>query len=1384
MSLADEPNPEAYVSYKQAIDILRTRQPDWKLPQDADLIGKEIFLMDPRGPILRNTNADDQMYELGLRYFGNPTQSRIESANEMFRNIKKSIEYSRVSRLITGNIPEGYPNQVIIRFKLTSIMKPSVTDLSQGRRILYPFAAKNEQLTYASSFYGNYEFTFDSPLSIPIYIKNGVRTDLWTPDSDPFFFGSVPTLVGCEHCNTYGMSDQELGAIGEHPGQLAYYIIGGKMYAIIGQYQLQMFHPYTYEIKGRQFLSTTVLDFMTYFTTKITLRLNQHSGKTSTRPFVLRMTFPNTVIKSMKKADPGKTSDNAENLKRTVNVAEMFILFGGFSRFETIKEKYFAKYASGDALEAIWNEFYFCFQKLETSMTDTLHPQYRPGMTLEEQYYLLNAMTKPFNVLNGEYPYCDYRAILKSFLTRKNTYLAQDGKNHTSDITTETFDRFYDAFLYQENMLNKSLFSIFRNLFPHMNMSFETIDGVQSYISHEKKHFMLSDLCNAKLDYLAYLTVLFYQAKLGLKEQVSRDAFNVTRVKNEAKISDLFRSFWRIRTNAVAALFNSDCNMEYEVVDASKNLYRIVMNKNSLFDSQMKDIFENGKSNILNDIEGRFRMSTWGSTNGKKAENNVTQLFDDLNAISHIGQSGRIVRPIPMKNIASPAREVRADQQPFVDTLVTPDGKGVGLTTNMSMWCRLANEIPPNELQNILTLVKRLTNAHSGSGVIMVNWGIVGYGNVRQIYPELLAYQRRGRINQHVSIYLTDENIIHIATSDPRLLAPFYVVGKNGLLEIDNKGLRNTIDAFNPANGCVEYLDAARAEWSRIAQSEGQLLQQVLLYRIAQIRLKQAFQTNDPKEIQEAVERFQQEASKRQFTHCIIHGMAYYGIAINSTNFMSQNYAPRLAYQGGMEAQNMSIPHASWQRLMPTNAMKVLLHPSCPPTSTVSERHFFRYNPRTINTPFAITNATSNGNGQEDSYVVSEIFSQMDARAAKVAIKVTQLKNLAVEKIEIPPAKRHQREMLSETGLRFVGSEIKPSDIICGVTVREKIDNREKILDRSTRSGIYDYGRLLRHNLEGKGTIESSYVLTINGEPGGKGSMRPSQKGTFTVPKHKGHLIRGIDTGVVPNILMNPHAIPSRGTLTPLIEAITNTAASISGRIVDGTGFKHADLDKYKRILRKAGLPEDLKEIVINGKTGELMEVPVYIGMAMIAIMKHLPLEKNIVRGRGAITVALAILRGRKNGGGIRLGEMEIGAMIAHGLAEIIKHITVKSADRFDCIICLNTTCNTINSPVSTSINQFRCEVCGHDKFGIHTIPYSFMVVKHLLSAFNVNLSLQLAHKYQERIEDIAAAVTTFDDNAVLDGLTDIVMDEEAAEQEEVVMEDEGEYVEEEEYNE
>lgn len=1368
MSLVDAPNPQNYASYKQAIDILRTRHTDWNLPGDADLIDQEIHILDVRGPILRNTNADDAMYALGLRYFGNPTNARIESANEMFRNVKKTIEYSRIAVGITGNIPPGYPNSVFVRFKLNSILPPTVSDLSQGRRVLYPFAAKREQLTYASSLYGSWELYFDSNLSIPIYVKNGVKIDLWNPDSDSFYFGSLPTLVGCEHCNTAGMTPEQLGAIGEHPGQLAYYIILGKIYTIVGQYQLQMFHPYTYEVAGRQYLSMTILDFVKYHTHKMTLRLNQHKGKTSNQPNVLRMTFPSTIIKPKKVGQAGKTSDKAEDLKRTINVAALFILFGGFSRFETLKERYFTKYVSGDALEAVWNEFYFSFQELITSTTNSPHPDIPSELSLEDQHRLRQYMIAPPTVENGSVPFCDYNGLLMSLLIKK------------FDFTQETLNNAMNN--PNDSIANNVLFSIFRNVFPHMNTAFETIDGVSAYISPDKPYFMFSDLCNAKLDYLAYLTVLFYETKLGLKEQMSRDAFSVTRVKNEAKISDLFRSEWRNKTNAANSHFMVECTMEYQEINASRNHYRLVMTKNNQFDSQLKNIFENKSKDILSNLEQRFRNSMWASTNGKKAETNVTQLLDDLNAISHIGHSGRVFRPVPVKITASTAREVRSDQQALIDTLVTPDGKGVGLTTNMSIWCRLANEIPANQLQNIFDLLKPLITSKPQKGTIMVNWGIVGYGDVEVIYPKLLAYQRAGEIHSHVSIYLTNEQVIHIATSDPRLMAPFYIVGENGLLEIDNKKLRNNIEAFYPQNGCVEYIDAARAEWSRIAQSEGELLRQILLYRIAEIRLAKAFQSG--KEIEEAVTRFQQERVKRRFTHCAIHGMAYYGIAINSTNFMSQNYAPRLAYQGGMEGQNMSIPHASWQKMMPTNAIKVLLHPSCPPTSTVTEREFFTNNPRTINTIFGITNATSDGDGQEDSYVISQEFSQ-EARLAKLSAKVTTLKNPGIEKIAIPPSRGHQRQMLSETGLRYIGSEIKPSDILCGVVVKEMVDNQEKLIDKSTRTGIYDYGRVMDHNVEGS-AVETSCVLTVNSEPGGKGALRPSQKGTFTVPRHKCNLIRGIDTGIAPNIMMNPHGIPSRGTLTPLIEVVTNTAAAINGRTVDGTGFKHADLSKYERILRKAGLASGLKEIMINSKTGELMEVPVYLGIGMIAIMKHLPLEKNIVRGRGAITVALAILRGRKNGGGIRLGEMEIGALIGHGLAEITKYITVNAADRFDCIICLNETCNTINSPVSSSTTKLRCEVCGEDKFGVHTIPFSFMVVKHLLAPFNVNLSLRLAYKYQDRIPDIASAFQNMDTEAVLDGIGEILLDEdvvmEPIDDETVVVEDEEGYIEEDEY--
>jgi DNA-directed RNA polymerase beta subunit len=242
------------------------------------------------------------------------------------------------------------------------------------------------------------------------------------------------------------------------------------------------------------------------------------------------------------------------------------------------------------------------------------------------------------------------------------------------------------------------------------------------------------------------------------------------------------------------------------------------------------------------------------------------------------------------------------------------------------------------------------------------------------------------------------------------------------------------------------------------------------------------------------------------------------------------------------------------------------------------------------------------------------------------------------------------------------------------------------------------------------------------------GNSSHGQKGTIgiTLPASS---MPFTESGIQPDIILNPNAIPSRMTIGQLNESICGKYCAIMGHEGDGTPFNNSDTDDICNKLEKLGFRRDGTEYMYNGMTGQKMRTPIFIGPVFYHRLKHLVNDKLHSRARGPVTILTRQApEGRSKDGGLRLGEMERDALIAHGTSRFLKQLLLDTSDAYACHVCdicglfaqrFHRKNNSQNYVSSKDI--FFCQACkNYTHVSKIIIPYAFKLFVQELMSMNI----------------------------------------------------------------
>jgi len=215
--------------------------------------------------------------------------------------------------------------------------------------------------------------------------------------------------------------------------------------------------------------------------------------------------------------------------------------------------------------------------------------------------------------------------------------------------------------------------------------------------------------------------------------------------------------------------------------------------------------------------------------------------------------------------------------------------------------------------------------------------------------------------------------------------------------------------------------------------------------------------------------------------------------------------------------------------------------------------------------------------------------------------------------------------------------------------------------------------------------------------------------------------------GIRPDILFNPHGLPSRMTVGYLLELLAGKVGCLKGEIIDGTSFSGVSKKELKEQMTELGFREDGKETMFDGITGKKMKAKIFVGNLYYLKLKYMVANK--IHGRASGKVALLTrqpVEGRSRGGALRLGEMEQQALVAHGASLLLK-------ERYDSdkvVLPVCTKCGTIG--IEDNIRgKIYCPICGTEEIEPIEISYAFKLLLEELQGLHIHTSLKLKNKYE-----------------------------------------------------
>lgn len=691
----------------------------------------------------------------------------------------------------------------------------------------------------------------------------------------------------------------------------------------------------------------------------------------------------------------------------------------------------------------------------------------------------------------------------------------------------------------------------------------------------------------------------------------------------------------------------------------------------------------------------------WGDQ--KKAgsvKTGVAQKLDRLTFSSMMSHLRRLNTGIGKEGKAAKPRQLHNTQWGMVCPAEVPEGQACGLVKNLALMAYVTVGCSGDLVRDVLDewTLEALTELQPETvpemTKVFVNGAWLGVHREPDRMVETLRSLRR-EVDLPVDVSIVwdvRERELHLYSDAGRVCRPLYIVDGNRL-RAKKEHVRRLESADDPytfidlvKGGLIEYIDTDEEETIMCGMS------------IADLRLARENEERGG------------TGSLVRYTHCEIHPSMILGVCGSIIPFPDHNQSPRNTYQSAMGKQAMGMYITNYLLRFDTMA-HVLFYPQRPLVCTRAMEYLhFRELPAGQNAVVAIS--VYSGYNQEDSVIMnkgaldrgffrSTFYRKYGAEEARQALMMQ-------DEFERPNPettggmKFGSYDKIEADGLIAPGTRISKDDIIIGMTSplpplddvfaseRQRKHTKKDSSLGAREPGVVDQV-MLTTNADGLKHAKVRVRSIRIPEVGDKFSSRHGQKGTCGITLRAEDMPFTVE-GITPDIIINPHAIPSRMTIAQLIECILGKVTSITGDEGDGTAFTDVTVESISHLLHQCGYQERGNEVLYNGHTGRKLDAMLFMGPTYYQRLKHMVNDKIHARSRGPVTsLTRQPLEGRGRMGGLRFGEMERDCMISHGAANFMKDRLFNQSDRYRVHVC--DLCGLI-AIANLRKNTFECRGC------------------------------------------------------------------------------------------
>lgn len=797
---------------------------------------------------------------------------------------------------------------------------------------------------------------------------------------------------------------------------------------------------------------------------------------------------------------------------------------------------------------------------------------------------------------------------------------------------------------------------------------------------------------------LGFMTNRLLQCHLKRMPFDDRDSFVNKRITLAgSSLNELYRSYFNKLTKDIQKSIVKEIK---QGTWKSKDDYAEILTQTNIYKIIKSTTLENGLKRALSTGDFGTKQSASSSKVG------VAQVLNRLTYSASLSHLRRVNNPSGQRGKMVPPRKLASTMYGFMCPSETPEGQAVGVVKNLSYMTLVTTRADSSDMDAHLAPYLLPLDCKSTLTKVFVNGVWKGLTSMpMELYRDMKQKKYDSVLNLYTSIVFNFTlNEVYICNEAGRLVRPVFRIENRKLLytkAIHKKLVAKELtwdDLITGRHCCIEYIDPEEQNGSLITST-----------------MSPTYTT--------------------PYTHCELHPSTCLGVLASCIPFPQHNQSPRNTYQCAMAKQAIGVYVSNYALRMDKTAW-ILNYPHRPLVDTRIMR-MLKMDELPSGTPVIVAIMTYTGYNQEDSVMINQgAIDRGLFRTTAYETKRDEDKKTHCEvEVRCKPMEHKTKGMkfcnyskLGADGLMPVNTHIENMDIIMGKVTPIKSARSDpnaviKFEDASKTYRTDEDACFMDKNhvgVNGDGYTTWKGRIRMDRSPviGDKFSSRHGQKGTV------GNIIPEADmpftaSGIRPDLIMNPHAIPSRMTIGHMMETLLGKVLLELGMFGDGTAFTELSMDTIIAALVSNGFTSTGNELLYDGHTGKQLESYIFVGPCYYQRLKHMVADKQHSRSKGPmVSLTRQPAEGRSRDGGLRFGEMERDCMIAHGASLFTKGRMYDESDAFVVHICSK--CGVIAAHNDMQ-HVHLCKVCDNrTDFKRVNLPYACKLLFHELITMHV----------------------------------------------------------------